>query len=217
MQTNLTEFEKQIYNEHLIAQRTANNKPFSVRKDFTDLDDSKVLAVKKAAMFFSKFKHIKTKDFFIAPYKVYGGTYFDLSFYLTSKAILAHKLYIFEQLQSADQEWVLDKIRQSWLFIYKFCKDNQMNPEQYIHAKTGADVPWFAIHLQQFDICLYVLFAFDFIDTILNINEQNIEFILGKDFKSEVKSFRIKFYASSKCKNLVREGLRKITEKLNNK
>ena len=37
---SLTELEKQIYNAYLIASRTAKDKPFKLRRDFTKVDDN---------------------------------------------------------------------------------------------------------------------------------------------------------------------------------
>ena len=49
----MNEFEKQIYNTYIIVSRSINNKPFKVRKDFTDFEKKpEYLAVKKLAIFF---------------------------------------------------------------------------------------------------------------------------------------------------------------------
>ncbi len=89
-----TDFEKAIYNAHLKESRSAKNQPYKLRKDFSKVNSTVTLCLKKLSDFFTKHKEISPNDFFKAPYFVYPeGETFDLKFYTTQKAISVYKIY----------------------------------------------------------------------------------------------------------------------------
>jgi hypothetical protein len=89
-----TDLEKAIYNAHLRESRSAKNQPYKLRKDFSKINSTTTLCLKKLSSFFTKHKEIKIEDFFKAPYFVYAnGENFDLKFFTTQKAISVYKIY----------------------------------------------------------------------------------------------------------------------------
>ena len=89
-----TDFEKMLYNEHLKEQRRSKNLPYKLRKDFSKVNSTIELCLKRLSSFFDKHKDIKPWEFFKAPYSVYPkGEQFDLKFYTTQKAIVVYKLF----------------------------------------------------------------------------------------------------------------------------
>lgn len=90
-----TDFEKAIYNVYLKESRSAKNQPYKLRKDFSKVNSTITLCLKKLSDFFIKHKEIKPNDFFKAPYSVYPeGDTFDLKFFTTQKAISVYKIFI---------------------------------------------------------------------------------------------------------------------------
>lgn len=88
----MTEFQQRIYNTWLRVTRTSQNKPFRLRKNFTNLNESTNLSLLKLESFFQRNKTIDMDDFFVAPFKLYDDTSnMPLSFYTTLKAIKVYK------------------------------------------------------------------------------------------------------------------------------
>ena len=68
----VTELEKTIYNKHLAVSRSIKNKPFKIKKDFSDIvgtDKHKFL--KRLSTLFKKHSDINFDVFFQAPYRLY--------------------------------------------------------------------------------------------------------------------------------------------------
>jgi len=132
----MTEIEKIIYNNFLEVSKKVNNKPVKYRKNFDNFPDESYIIVNKLSSFFYKFKHLKIKDFFEAPYFVYDENYFDLKFYLGPKAIKAYTLYNDKfLLNNPDDGKTLSKMQESIKFIYNYCKDNNINIKEYLTIK----------------------------------------------------------------------------------
>jgi len=90
-----TDLEKTIYNEYLKESRKSKNQPFKLRKDFSKLDETVGIALKRLAVLFEKHKEIAISDFFKAPYAIYSESEtFYLKFYTTQKAITVYKIYM---------------------------------------------------------------------------------------------------------------------------
>jgi hypothetical protein len=208
----LTDFEKSIYNKHLASYKKAQNKPFNFKKNFENLDDSTIFYIKKLSLFFNKFKNIKIVDFFVAPYKIYPDEkFFELKFYISSKAIKAYTLFCKKiNVQNPDSDEILERTLNSLKFLKKFCKTNKISIKNYLdYTLPGASVPVYIEHLHNHDINFYVCFGFrDFLVKI-NKNYESYKFILG-DSIDNLSSFYNLFIKSAKLKVLVREGINKI-------
>lgn len=205
---HLSDFEKSIYNEYLRAQR--KGKPFTPRKQFDDLKEQHVVALKQLASFFTSLSNVKPRDFFNAGFV--DSDFQTLEFFKTMKAIKLYNLYIADQLNKVDEDWTIDFVKSSMLFIYSFCKNNNIALKDYLNANAPAGFPWFIVHLKDLKICIFALLAFQGFETKLLQCSTDAQQILGDDFLREMPKHRTNFFASKKCKNIARQGLELINK-----
>jgi hypothetical protein len=201
----VTEKEKYIYNCYLSTSRKINNQPFTYRKNFEGFEKKpEYIAINKLNTFFSKFPNINIKDFFEAPFYVYNDKHFDLNFYITQKAIKAYTIYQTKFLpDNPDHEQTLQKIKDSFQFIYNFCKQNNITLEKYT-SFTSDGSKWhdFMMHVKGRNVVIYALFVFPNFDSILSRYDNEIkDFVFGEVF-SNINFYRTKYYTSSKAKKL---------------
>lgn len=211
---HLTDFEKNIYNTFLATGRSIQNKPFTIRKDFTKLDDKSYILLKKLSAFFNKYNHISCSDFFAAPYHYYGkDNYFELQYYATVKAIKCYSLYQSQKEQeNPDNENIISFCKECCAFIYKYCKENNLTLEQYRVHVVG-NLPIIIQHLKEHKINFYTIHGLDCDKTIKRVEQDILDFIV-KDFNIILNNTRINFLKSKKLKNTVRKAFAIIEEKL---
>jgi hypothetical protein len=190
----ITEHDKRIYNTYLKVSRGSNNLPFKYRKDFEKLDEKTFVAIKKVSSFLRKFPHIKMEEYFKAP--------------------KAYTLYNKKQtLQDPDSTEQLNNIKTSLVFIYNFCKQNNILVPQYIDHKTNNEYS-FILHLREHNICLYTLFGYsDFEKRVKSRDAEVVRFIIGEEIYNNISMFRTKLYNSSKAIKLVELGFKKISNR----
>jgi hypothetical protein len=198
----MTEIEKIIYNNFLEVSKKINNKPVKYRKNFDNFPDKNYIIINKLSSFFNKFKHLKIKDFFEAPYFVYDENYFDLKFYLSPKAIKAYTLYNDKfLLNNPDNEKTIYKLQDSVKFIYNYCKDNKIEIKKYLTIKEG-DFNVFLKHIKNRDIIIFILFAFNNFEKTLSNIDPEIKNMFSSNF-SRLNYIRTKYYSSSKSKKII--------------
>lgn len=209
----LNDFEKFIYNKHLSVSRQAIQKPYNLRKDFSDISESTLFFIKKLSLFFKKFNHINIDDFFKAPYSLYKDeNYFDLKFFITPKAIKTYNLFLkSKRYIDPDNSETLKFTADSIKFIKIFCKEKNINIEAYLNfIDKNETIPSFVNHLHTHKINIYSLFGLpDFRNKIFK-NYETYKFILG-NIIDDVDLFYNNFIKSKKLKILVKEGYKKIT------
>lgn len=205
---HLSDIEKIIYNEYLRAKR--KGKPFNARKNFDDVDDATYISLSRLGTFFTSFPHIRYKEFFDAGFA--SDEYAQLSFFTSMRAIKLYNNHIKEKLNNADDDWVLAFCKESLFFIYEFCKSRNVSAADYLNIQAPAGFPWFIIHLKDFKICIYAVLAFEGIDRKLVEYSDEIRQIISDEFLKCIPQHRTNFFASKKCKTLVREGLKLITK-----
>lgn len=89
----ISDFEKHIYNTFLKTARSSANKPYRLRKDFSNLDDVAIACLKRLSAFFKNHNEIDVDEFFSAPHKLYKeDAYYDLKYFTSLKAIKAYNL-----------------------------------------------------------------------------------------------------------------------------
>jgi len=205
-------FESHIYNNFLIAHRKHKNLPFKLRKDFNNIEEDKVFLLKKLSSFFKNYKNINYQEFFEAPYKVYGGEFYDLSYFISPKAIKAFTLYQKQKQQDdPDNIEILNYTLNSLKFIKNFCKENNISPIQYLNHKTGI-VNTYLLHLKEHKINFYSLFGYtNFFNFFKKNNYEELKFLLG-DVVDSVDILYHKYIKSSKNKALVENGIKKIVD-----
>jgi hypothetical protein len=211
---SVTNKEKSIYNSFLIASRSAKNKPFKLRQDFTNLDSTTEFLLKKLSTFFAHNSSINPTDFFIAPYKYYGAdSYFELQYFTTRRAIKCYSIYCRQkETQSPDSEDAITHAKECCSFIYKFCKENNLTLQQYKTLIIGT-TPAVLQHLRDHKINFYTVHGLACDRTIRQLEPGLLEFFIS-DFNKLLNETRIKFQQSERLKKVIREALEIIEKKL---
>lgn len=211
---SLTEKEKSIYNFYLIASRTIQNKPFKLRQDFNSIDSQVYTTLKKLGIFFQKYNNINQVDFFTAPFSYYGlDNFFDIHFFLTSKAVKCYSLYIKKkETQDPDNDDTISNTKNCCVFIYKYCKENNLTLHEYKNMINGT-TPLVLQHLHDHNINFYTLHGLQNDKTLRQVESDLLEFFVT-DFEKLLNETRINFQRSIKLKVIVREALSIIENKL---
>jgi hypothetical protein len=210
----MSEYEKFIYNTYLKVFRSSNNQPYRLRKDFNGIDDKTFICIKKLSSFFKRFAHINIEDFFRAPYLLYPDEkHFALDYYTTLKATKSYTLAQKKKINSdPDSEEQLTNIKQSLLFILRFCRERNLNPQNYINHKTNNEYS-FTLHLKEHKVNLFVLLGYqNFEKNLKSRDAEVIKFIIGDDLYNNIQVFRTKLFNSKKANKLVELGLQKIIQ-----
>lgn len=200
----MTSKEEYIYNCYLEVSRKINNKPFNYRKNFDDFESKEEYPlIVKLGTFFNRFEQINIKDFFTAPYFVHNEKFFDLKYFTTQKAIKSYTIYQNTFLpQNPDHEKSIEKIKDSFEFVYNFCKSKQIDLDQY--TSYIQDNKWheFLTHLKHRNITIYSIFCFPNFEKIINLYDKEIkDFAFGDTFKN-IGFYRSTYHGSSKAKKL---------------
>lgn len=207
----MTRFEKHLYNEWLHCIRKAQNKPFNARKTFDNVTHKDQLAVHRVASMLNRYPHIKAKQYFEAPFKIYKDeTYYSLPFYASMKGIKALRLYVQHlQEESPDSDFHIQQISESLKFIARFCSNNNIKLNEYIQFKPGLTYPWMK-HVKHRKISIYSLMEFsETYDIIMGIPEDEREILLGTSGKYFL-GYKTKYLRSETARTLVSEGLKRI-------
>jgi hypothetical protein len=211
---SLTESEKNIYNNYLIASRSVKNKPFKLRQDFNSLDNQTYIVLKKLNLFFNKNNNIKQIDFFTAPYNYYGvDNYFDLQYFLTSRAIKCYSLYQKKkQTQDPDSDDNISSCKECCSFIYKFCKENNITLQDYKNLQNGT-TPIIIQHLREHKINFYILHGLQCEKTLRQVEPDLLDFFVS-NFQNLLNETRVNFQRSVRLKIVIREALSIIEKQL---
>lgn len=207
----VTNAEKNLYNTYLRISRSSQNKPFSYRKDFTDLEDSAVVHLKRISALLSKYPHIDPDDYFLAPFKVYpNAEFFPLEYFAGMGGVNAYTIYM-KQIQEMppDSEEQIDFISKSLKTIGSFCIKHNIPVEKYSSFKTGITYDWMK-HVKRHEVSIYALMEFSEIsDIIKGAAEDEKELFLG-DIGTYFWGYKTKYMQSKIAKTLVQEGLKRI-------
>ena len=202
----ITELEKLLYNKHLIVSRIQKNKPFRVKKDFTDIvntDRHKFLI--RLSGLFKKHPEINPDVFFKAPYALYPDVdYFSLEYFSTMRAVRAYTTYkkmIF--MQDPDEQ--LPQIKESLKFIANFCIDHNIQLHQYVTLRNIDSCVWMT-HYKQNKINPYSLFEFtDILTSTQSLADDVQQFLIG-NFAEKFKSLYINYNSSITVKPYVKKA-----------
>ena len=208
----VTEREKDIYNSYLYATRTAQGKPTRFRKDFSKLKDEDFVALKKLSAFFVKHNHINYRDWFAAPFSVYGkGEWFDLRFFNSRKALKCYSIFMKDkEVSNPDTEENIEAVKDGFRYIAKYCIRNSLTIEEYQKHFTN-NMPTCLLHLQEHRLNFYTLHALDVESIIKTIERDILEFIV-KDFKTIFSQTRTKYFSSKILKSTAKETKTKVKE-----
>jgi hypothetical protein len=195
--------QQQIYNTYLYVLQRVNDKPFKARKDFTKLDDTVKLALKRLDDLFFKFPDVDMTSFFEAPFFVQTKKYVELDFYTTQRAIRTYTLYNDRYLlNEPDSDMTTEKVRDSFMFISNYCKEQGISIKHYItHVEPQAIYPAFFKHIKQRKINFFSLFAFP-VEKVLSKFSYN-ELQEFSECFTRINYIRAKYYSSRKTKQIV--------------
>ena len=210
----ITERQQVIYNTYQHSTRTIKNNPYRPRKNFDNLDSTTTLLLQKLDSFFSNNKTVSYRDFFIAPYIIYGkDDYFDLNFFTTRKALKCYTEYVKKrETDNPDSEQVIENCKLACKFIYNYCKVNNISLKDYRVINDG-NIPVVLQHLKEHKINFYTLCGLNIDQTLQTLPAELVNFIVD-DFFHTLSITRDKFIKSSKLKNVVRQALQIIETKL---
>jgi hypothetical protein len=203
----LNELQQKIYNTFLKNLRYGL--PYRSRKDFSNLDETEKNTLERLSYFFEKYKHINIYEFFEAPRIVYSDEkYPNLKYFLSRNAIKTYTTYK-NQKEDENPEKQLNEIKKSIMFIGKFCIKNNISMFDYLKHKTGY-VPSWINHYRERKINPYSLMELgNFEKDLYSLTEEEKD-IYVKNFTEKLESYKVRYFNSSKTKNLVKVSTKKI-------
>lgn len=207
----MTNLETRIYNTHLAISRSLRNKPFKIKKSFEGFEeDPKYVAIKRLSNFFSRYPDIDMASYFKAPYKLYTDVeYFDLNYFASPRAIKSYTIYK-QLLTKTSPDSQYDAVKESLLFISKFCIQNKIQLHDYLQYKeNGSENSW-TCHIKKNQINPYSLMEFDNVSSYINeMAEDTREFFLG-DFGKNFLEYRQKYMNSEKLRPFLTKAFIKL-------
>jgi hypothetical protein len=211
--SDLTDKEKRIYNCYLYYSR--KGKPFSPRKDFSDLEQKTFSILRRIYYFLEKYPHIKYEDFFKAPYHLHPDEkYPDLAFFTTLAATKNYSIFK-KQQEDDDPEKQFDLIKESFHFIGMFCLENKITLEKYATHKTGYMVSWLN-HYREHRINPYSLMEIENIFNSLSTLERDEVELFAKNLSDKLVAYKTRYINSPKTKTFVKEATTRIKNYLKN-
>ena len=207
----MTNLETRIYNTHLAISRSLRNKPFKIKKSFEGFEeDPKYVAIKRLSNFFNRYPDIDMSTYFKAPYKLYTDVeYFDLNYFASPRAIKSYTIYK-QLLTKTSPDSQYEAVKESLLFISKFCIQNKIQLHDYLEYKeNGAENSW-TYHIKKNQINPYSLMEFDNVSAYINeMAEDTKEFFLG-DFGKNFLEYRQKYMNSEKLRPFLAKAFIKL-------
>ena len=158
----ISDIEKKIYNTYLKALGENQKRPYTPKKDFSNLTEEVKTTLKKLAMFFNTYRDVNPIVFFRAGFKQSGENFLELSFFTSLKASRLYSRFIREKYaNSADNDESVKDFKEGIIFIYDFMVENDFTLSDYVNGFNEAGVPWFVIHLKKQNISFYHIHALD--------------------------------------------------------
>ena len=209
--SEVTSFEKSVYNKHLAISRSLKNKPFRVKQRFDDIvDTDKHKHLKRITSLFKKHPEIDLDVFFEAPYRLYPDVqYFGLDYFSTMRAVKAYAMYK-QVLFSQDPDTQLDSIKESLRFIAKFCIDNGLYIHQYPFHRTADLFTWMS-HYKQNKINIYVMMGFSNVLTAVQTLQQDIQRFFVNNFIERFQELYNKYNKSAVLKPFLTKALNTLS------
>jgi hypothetical protein len=217
----LSDFEKEVYNNYLLAFTKANNKPYKKRINFDNLEKDKIDNLKKLSLFLKNHANINYDLFFYAPYKIYSDKkYYELEYFNRPIALKTYFLYLnFLNFESPDNENNLQFIKESIIFIRDFCLEKNIDLNNYLSYTDCVTYNW-CVHLMKNKISFYSILGFSYFDVNIYrlINDMPIderEMFLDV-YVDKTAEYMKNLNNSKKAKILIIKGYEKVKEVLKN-
>ncbi len=215
----LTPFQKLVYNSWLRTVRTKANLPYKPRVKFDDVKPSIVVALEKLSSFFHKYPHIDIECFFSAPYDVYvhdTKAAYTLEFFTTHKAISLYTSYLkMIRLLHPDHPSILFWIKRSFVFIGKYCIQNNITLDSYGSETPGSFVAPFLRHIKDNYITIYAMFAFPSAARVIHGLDPDVRQLMLGDI--DVHQFAQDFARSKQAKSVATTAYKTLETYLKNR
>lgn len=171
-----------LYNKHLAVSRSLRNKPFKIKKDFSDiLDTDKHKFLKRLSVFFQKHPTVDPDTFFRAPYMLYPDVqYFGLDYFSTMRAVKSYTLYK-KQIFIQDPDSQLEAVKSSLRFIANFCIEKGIQYYQYSNFRLSDTFAWLT-HYKQNKINIYSIMESTNIFSSVKGLPEDVQHLFAKDF-----------------------------------
>lgn len=207
----LTDLEKLLYNKHIAVSRSEKNKPFRLKKDFSDVagtDKHKFL--KRIAILFKKHPEINPDTFFRAPYKLYTDVqYFGLDFFSTMRAVKSYTTYK-KQIFLQDPDEQIDSVKESLRFIANFCIKHGILLHQYPYHRTSDVFTWMQ-HYKQNSINIYSVMEFPNIYSNIRTLSDDVQKFFISDFVEQFRNIQSIYNTSTELKKFIQTAIPKIS------
>jgi hypothetical protein len=205
----MNDLQKRIYNSHLAISRKSKNKPFKIRKDFSNLEQTTLDVLASLERFFNAHPSVKIDDYFIAPFVIFeNDEYFNLDFYLTSKAKKVYSQYMRKiEIDDPDSSDSLQRLTDGLKFVKKFCMEKNLTLDEYA-VYSEHNLPSFIDHLKQHNINMYCLHALGV--SKIDVENRILDFIFS-DFWITFQKTKNKFFLSKKMKEFAKQATNKLT------
>lgn len=203
----MSELQQKIYNTFLKNLRYG--KPYQYRKDFSGLNETVTNTLSRLELFFQKYKHININEFFEAPRILHPDEkYPDIKYFLSRSAIKSYTVYK-NQKEDDNPENQLEDIKQSIVFIGKFCIKNGINMSEYLNHRNSY-IPTWLNHYRERKINPYSIMELgNFEKTLYSLTEEEKD-IYVKNLLEKIESYKVRYYNSTKTKNTVKQSTEKI-------
>jgi hypothetical protein len=206
MQSQITNLEQHLYNKHLAVSRSQKNKPFKIKKDFSNIvDTDKHKYLKRISTLFKKHPEIDPDAFFRAPYVLYPDVeYFGLDYFSTMRAVKAYTMYrklVF--LRNPDEQ--LQQVRESLNFIATFCIKEKIYLHQYPYHRTADLFTWMK-HYKENKINIYSIFEFTDICSSVKGLAEDVQKFFVSDFLDQFQKLYFNYTNSVLVKPYVRKA-----------
>lgn len=184
--------------------------PVQYRKDFSQIDPTTLVALKRLSAFFNKFPHILPDDFFGAPNHLHPDEKCPhIGFFITRPAIKTYSISM-KKKEDESPEKQFDKIKESFQYIAMFCLKNRIALQDYLNHKTKQMPTWMQ-HYREHNINPYVLFEFGDVNKFKTLNEDELTLWVG-DLFEKIDSYKVRYHNSEKTKSLVKEAFKKVEQ-----
>lgn len=211
----LSELEKCLYNKHLAVSRSERNKPFKIKRDFSDISNTeKFKFIKRISVLFKKHPEIDFDTFFQAPYRLYPDVeYFGLEYFSSMRAIKAYTTYK-KTIFLKDPDSQLEEVKQSLHFVTKFCLENNLQLHAYPFHRTADMFTWMT-HYKQNKVNIYTMMEFpNVLSSVQSLAEEVQKFFVG-EFVEQFRSLYVAYNKSSKLKPYLRKACTVVSEFIN--
>ena len=203
----ITELEKHIFNKHLAVSRSEKNKPFKLKKDFSNIvDTDKHKFLKRISILLKKHPEINPDTFFKAPYALYPDVeYFGLDYFSTMRAVRSYTTYK-KQLFIQDPDSQLNHVKESLKFIANFCIQNKIYFHQYPYQRHSDIFVWMQ-HYKQNKINIYSVMEFtNIFSSVKNVAEDVQKFFVG-EFVQQFQTLYTSYNNSKELKPYIQKAI----------